>query len=157
MGATARVIWVVRPNPNPRGTVTPTLRTAAVDLLSTHIPERWVRQRAWGLGVIRRVGKIDPYALVMVVLLGLVIRGPTSIAQLRQVYCGVAGISLTRSAFWTRLSPSLAALMWEILERVMSESRAEPEKPPGSHSYLPLLIDQEYTASILNKTITERA
>jgi len=71
--------------------VTPTLRTAAVDLLSTHIPERWVRQRAWGLGVIRRVGKIDPYALVMVVLLGLVVRGPTSIAQLRQVYCGVAG------------------------------------------------------------------
>ena len=125
------MIWVVLPNPNPRGTVTPTLRTAAVDLLSTHIPERWVRQRAWGLGVIRRVGKIDPYALVMVVLLGLVVRGPTSIAQLRQVYCGVAGISLARSAFWTRLSPSLAALMWEILERVMSAARAEAERPPG--------------------------
>ena len=118
------MIWVVQPNPNPRVTMTPTLRTAVVDLLSTHIPDRWVRQRARDLGVIRRVGKIDPYALVMVVLLGLVVRGPTSIAQLRQIYSSVGGISLARSAFWARLSPSLAALMWEILERVMSTARA---------------------------------
>jgi putative transposase len=111
--------------------VTPTLRTAVIDLLSTHIPERWVRERARSLGVARRVGKIDPYALVMVVLLGLVVRGPTAIAQLRQVYCRVGGISLARSAFWSRMSPSLATLMWEILARVMNDARSEPVRPPG--------------------------
>jgi len=67
----------------------------------------------------------------MVVLLKLVVRGPTAIAQLRQLYCRVGGISLARSAFWTRLSPSLAAWMWEILERVMSTARAAAERPPG--------------------------
>lgn len=112
--------------------MTPTLRTAVVDLLSTHVPERWVRERAKGLGVVRRVGKVDPYALVMVVLLGLVVRGPTAIAQLRQVYCGVSGISLARSAFWARMSPSLAALMWEVLECVMGDARAEAQRPPGA-------------------------
>lgn len=126
------MIVVVAPNLNPRGPVTPTLRTAVVDLLSTHVPERWVRERARFLGVVRRVGKIDAYVLVMVVLLGLVVRGPTAIAQLGQLYCRVDGISLARSAFWARMSPSLAALMWELLERVMDQAREEPPRPPGA-------------------------
>lgn len=131
MGATEWVIEVVQTNTNPRGSVTPTLRTAVVDVLSTHIPESWVRERAKTCGVVQRTGKIDPYALVMVVLLGLVLRGPTTIAQLGQVYCRLGGISLARSAFWSRMSPSLATLMWEILERVMDKSRAEATRPPG--------------------------
>lgn len=111
--------------------MTPTLRTAVVDLLSTHVPERWVRERARALGVVRRVGKVDAYVLVMVVLLGLTVRGPTAIAQLGQLYCEVGGITLARSAFWARMSPSLAALMWELLERVMDEARTSAPRPPG--------------------------
>ncbi len=131
-GATKRVIEVVQAKLNPRGSVTPSLRSAVVDLLSTHVPERWVRERAGMLGVVLRVGKVDPYALVMVILLGVVVRGPINIAQLGQVYCRVCGLSLARSAFWARLSPSLAALLWEILERVMTDASLKRERPPGS-------------------------
>ncbi|NCG19276.1 MAG: transposase [Rhodobacterales bacterium] len=89
--------------------MTHSLRTAVVELLSTDIAEPWVRECAKAHNVVRRVGKVAPYALVMVVLLGLGVRGPPILAPLGQTYCRVSGVSLARSAFWARMSPSLAA------------------------------------------------
>ena len=89
--------------------MTHSLCTAVVDLLSADIPEPWVRERAKALNVVRRVDKVYPYALVMVALLGLVVRGPTTLARLGKISCRVSSISLARSAFWARMSPGLAA------------------------------------------------
>ena len=96
--------------------MTHSLCTAVVDLLSADIPEPWVRERAKALNVVRRVDKVYPYALVMVALLGLVVRGPTTLAQLGQIYCRVSSISLARSASWARMSPGLAAAGGRMLD-----------------------------------------
>ena len=111
--------------------MTPDLRTASVRLLSTHFPAAAVRQKARELGVVKRQGKVDAHALLVVVVLGLVVRGPTAIAQLGQIYGAACHTVLARSAFWSRFTADFARLVKWVLDTVVSESRAEARPPPG--------------------------
>jgi IS4 transposase len=90
-----------------------------------------VREQARALGVTLRQGKVDAYALLMVIVLGLVVRGSTSIAQLGQIYGEVTGQGLARSSFWDRLTPSFAELVSWLLEQVTAKSRSASGRPPG--------------------------
>jgi hypothetical protein len=111
--------------------VTPDLRTPAVDLLTSIAQPEDVRQQACALGVVQRQGKVDSYALLMVVVLGLVVRGRVSIAQLGQIYGDVTGRRLARSSFWDRLTPAFASLVGWLLDRVVAQSRRDAPRPPG--------------------------
>lgn len=111
--------------------MTPDLRSSAVDLLTSIARPEHVREQARALGVRKRQGKVDPYALLMVVVLGLVVRGRTSIAQLGQIYGDVTGCRLARSSFWDRLSPSFARLVSWLLDTVVCQARGAPPRPPG--------------------------
>lgn len=111
--------------------MTPDLRTSAVDLLASVASPRDVRDQARALGVTRRQGKVDSYSLLMVVVLGIIVRGPTSIAQLGQLYGDVTGDGLARSSFIDRLSPPFARLVEWLLDRVVAGARPPPSRPPG--------------------------
>lgn len=110
----------------------PHLRSAAVQLLTSITRPERVREQARALGVTVRQGKVDSYALLMVVVLGIVIRGPTSIAQLGHVYAETTGHRLARSSFWARLTPPFSRLVEWLLDAVVSHDRQPPtSRPPG--------------------------
>jgi hypothetical protein len=102
-----------------------------VELLTSIAPPELVRQQSSRLGVKRRQGKVDPYTLLMVVVLGLMIRGPTSISQLGQLYSEVSGQRLARSSFWARLNRPFAGLVAWLLDQVVGSSRGPSGRPPG--------------------------
>ncbi len=64
-------------------------------------------------------------------VLGLVVRGSMSIAQLGQLYSEVSGQRLARSSFWARLNPRFAELVGWLLDEVVADSRAPLARPPG--------------------------
>jgi len=111
--------------------VTPALLTSFVQLLASVVSREATRQKARELNVTRRQGKVDAYELLMVVVLGVVIRGPTSIAQLGHLYGEVTGKRLARSSFWERLTPDFAHLVEWLLDRVIAEVRPPSQRPPG--------------------------
>lgn len=103
-----------------------------VDLLCASLdrPEA-IRQQARALGVVRRQGKVDAYAMLVVVVLGIAVRGPTAIAQLGHVLGSVTGVRLARSSFWDRFTPPFAALVQWLLDQHVEEARREAPRPPG--------------------------
>ena len=113
--------------------MTRSLHTTVVQLLATPRPED-VRKVARDLGVTLRQGKVDAYALLMVFVLGLVVRGPTSITQLGHVYGETTGCRLARSSFWARLTPAFAELVKWLLDQFVIEARPPSMPPPGQLS-----------------------
>lgn len=111
--------------------MTPDLHSSAIDLLTSLARPEEVRAEASRLGVKRRQGKIDMYSLLMVVVLGLVIRGPTSISQLGELYGEVTGQRLARSSFWARLNGPFSRLVAWLLDSVVQGSRCPQSRPPG--------------------------
>jgi hypothetical protein len=109
----------------------PDLCSPAIELLTRFADPEVVRRVARDLEVVRRQGKVDSYALLMVVVLGVVIRGTTSIAQLGHVYGEVTGTPLARSSFWGRLNPRFALLIQWLLDEVVTASRRPTNRPPG--------------------------
>src|SRR5690606_7606193 len=109
----------------------PDPRTLAVSLLTSTARPEIVREHAHAVGVVKRQGKVDTYALLMVVVLGLVVRGRVSIAQLGHIYGEVTGSRLARSSFWDRLTPSFARLVCWLLDRVVADARRDAPRPPG--------------------------
>jgi hypothetical protein len=83
------------------------------------------------LGVTRRQGKIDLYTFLMVVVLGVTLRGPTSIAQLGHLYAEVTGRRLARSSVWARFTGPFAQLVAWLLDSLVMEARAPQRRPPG--------------------------
>lgn len=111
--------------------MTPDLRSSAVDLLARIARPEQVRGQARLLGVIRRQGRIDIYALLMVVVLGVTLRGPSSIAQLGHIYAEVTGRRLARSSVWARFTAPFAQLVSWLLDALVVEARAPQGRPPG--------------------------
>lgn len=106
-----------------------------IDLLCAILdqPEA-LREQARDLGVVRRQGKVDAYALLVVVVLGVAVRGPTAIAQLGQVLAEVTGVRLARSSFWDRFTPAFARLLRSVLGQVVKQARSDAPSPPGALS-----------------------
>ncbi|NCG20169.1 MAG: hypothetical protein GWP91_14265 [Rhodobacterales bacterium] len=115
--------------------MTPELRNATTNLLTRLCPPQEARRLTRVLGVVRRQGKVDAYALRMVTVLGLVVRGPTAISQLGQLLRETTSVGLARSSFWSRLTPEFTRLMAWWLNRFVEESRREHRRPPGALSF----------------------
>ncbi len=112
--------------------MTPDLRSSAIDMLTSAARPEDVRSEAIRLGVKRRQGKIDMYSLLMVVVMGLSMRGPTSISQLGELYGEVTGQRLARSSFWARLNGPFSRLVGWLLDSVVAGSRCPSSRPPGA-------------------------
>ena len=112
------------------------LRNATTNLLTRLCPPPEVRRLARVLGVVRREGKVDAFALLMVTMLGLVVRGPTAISQLGQLLRETTSVGVARSSFWSQLTPEFARLMAWLLNRFVEEPRREHRRSPGALSCL---------------------
>lgn len=111
--------------------MTALIKSLILPAVASAISPEQVREQAHRLGVVKRQGKVDAYALVLVVVLELMVRGATTIAQLGHVYNQVTGQRLARSSFWSRFTPELASLLKWQLNEVVDDSRAPRGRPPG--------------------------
>lgn len=125
------MITKLQTHSNPRSPVTPAVRSLVLPTLANLFSPAEVREQAWRLGVIRRQGKVDAYELLVVVVLSLVLRGPTAIAQLGHLFTQASGVSIARSSFWSRFNRPFSELVKWALDRLVAESRGEPLRPPG--------------------------
>ena len=130
-GFTGPVIGLVQQTPSAGAPVTPSLLTPAVELLASLTTPEEVREKAWEVGAVRRTGKVCPYEFLMVVILGLSVRGTTSIAQLGHLFGEVTGVQLARSSFWARFNGGFSELTKWLLDRLVGEARQTPPTPPG--------------------------
>ncbi len=111
--------------------MTPAMKSLVLPTLTNAFCEETVREEARSEGVVQRQGKVDAYHLLVVVVLGLVMRGPAAIAQLGQTFGELTGTRLARSSFWYRFKPGFARLVEGVLSRVVSDAREVSVKPPG--------------------------
>ena len=106
-------------------------RTSLTTLFATLDRESVLRERARDLDVVRRQGKIDIYAMLCVVVLGVAVRGPVAIAQLGHTLSQVTGVVLARSSFWDRITPAFAKLVRSVLDDAVVQARQRAAAPPG--------------------------
>ena len=111
--------------------MTPAERRFILPILDEHLDPERVRRKARLLKVLRRVGKVDPYVLLVVVILAITVRGPKAIADLSRTYRRVAGVKLARSSFWLRFNRPFSMLVRWVLDELVAASRAEPIRPGG--------------------------
>ncbi len=109
----------------------PAERRLILPIIARHLDPDRVRRKARLLKVLKRAGKVDPYVLLVVVILSITVRGPKAIADLSRTYRRVTGIKLARSSFWSRFNPPFSLLVRWVLDELVSASRAEPMRPGG--------------------------
>lgn len=107
-------------------------RRTPLDLLCATLTDVvGLRERARDLGVTQRQGKIDVYALLVTVILGVAVRGPTAIAQLGHLLAEVTGVRLARSSVWDRFTPPFRDLVQHVLDEEVRRARGREVRPPG--------------------------
>ncbi len=103
--------------------------------LSRVAPPEVVRDEARACRAVQRQGVVDIYVLLVTVVLGVSVRGTTSLAELRRVYADVSGVVLARSSFYARFNEGFAALMKWLLDSLLETSRSTIRTPPGPLSF----------------------
>ena len=93
--------------------------------LHEYVPVDELRAQALRLKVVRRLRKVDAYALLLVVILFVSTREGLSIAGLRRAFALHAGVLLSRSSFAARWTKSLDALFDWLLGRIVRKSRQD--------------------------------
>ena len=121
----------VAANPTPGEPVALPASTSAQQLLASLPPAERVREQARRLGAVQRQCKVDPYALLMTVVLGIAVRGPTAIAQLGHVLAHCTGLRLARSSFWYRFTPSFEKLVRWLLDLHVQDARRDQRPLPA--------------------------
>ena len=108
------------------------VRSTALRLLRATLSDDWeLRIKARRLGVVKRQGKVDSYALLATVVLGVAVRGPTAIAVIGRVLSEVTGVRLARSSVWARFTPAFRDLVQLVLDDTIESSRCREVRPPG--------------------------
>ncbi len=111
--------------------MSPDLATSAKELLASLASPEDTRAEAKRLEVVRRQGVVDAYSLLATVVLGLVVRGKTTIAAVGRLYGRVTRRPIARSAFWNRLTPEFALLVKWLLDRMVAQAAQTLVRPPG--------------------------
>lgn len=104
---------------------------APASALARFITRERVEAAARKGGVLRRSRKVDVYALVWALVLGFQIGAERTLESLRHAYQRAAGHSLARSAFYTRLSAPLAAMLRQMALELMEDLRSGAAAPGG--------------------------
>jgi putative transposase len=133
--------------------MTPAIQSLVLPTLTNAFCEETVREEARRKGVVQRQGKVDAYRLLVVVVLGLVMRGPTAIAQLGQTFSRMTGTRLARSSFWYRFNPGMATLVQGVLDRVVLDARQVSVRPPGVLSVFKDVLAADATVMKVNDAL----
>ena len=108
------------------------LHSIALKSLCTQLSDEWgLRERARQLGVVVRQSKVDSYALLASVVLGVAVRGPMGIASIGRILSDVLGHRLARSSVWARFTPAFRDLVREVLDRSVRTARERTCRPSG--------------------------
>lgn len=108
------------------------LHSIALDTLYAMLSdESSIRERARRLGVVRRQSKVDSYALLACVVLGVAVRGPSGIAAIGRCLSEVLGHRLARSSVWGRFTPAFRDLVKDVLDREVLKARQRTLRPGG--------------------------
>jgi putative transposase len=91
------------------------------DPMTRILSPRVIRPAARRLGVVRRERKVDLVALVQVLVLGFDGARRRTIAGFRRAYELATGVTLAPSAFYDRLTPSLAQRLRELTLRAFED------------------------------------
>ncbi len=102
-------------------------------------PER-VSEAADRLGVVQRDRKVSVFALVWTLVLGFQSGSERTLEALRHVYQKMAGHSIVRSAFYTRLTAPLTKLLREVALEAMDSLSASAAAPRGYLAYFKELL-----------------
>jgi len=100
--------------------------TTVEGFLQSLVSQHDVRVAARHVGCIQRQRKIDAYALLLSVVLGVSTRGTQTLASIRRALELKTGIRVVRSAFWDRMTPELESLMDWLLDLLMQKAAAHP-------------------------------
>lgn len=98
--------------------------TCSSSVLATTVAPEAVAAQARALGVVRRSRKVGAHDLLMAIVLGVSIRGPTALERLHRIWCRRTGERIARSAFWDRLTEQFAALIRWYFDPMLQQSRA---------------------------------
>lgn len=98
------------------------------------VGRRAVNAHAKRLGVVKRDRKVIVFWLVWTLILGFQVGAKRTIEGLRQTYERAAGQSLVRSAFYDRLTPSMAKLLYRMAQDVLAAQMPGMRMPTGSLS-----------------------
>ena len=110
-------------------------------LLHAEIPRETVNLQAWALGAVRRLRKIDVYALVVTVVLAVTTRGENSLANLHRAFQLRSGARLARSTFWNRFTPAFEQLVRSVLDDIVGRSvEHRPALPPAFSFFCDVVI-----------------
>ena len=106
-------------------------RTTPLDLVAATLHEEGeLRARARELGVVRRQGKLDVYALLVCFILGVSARGTAAMAQCGHLLAELTGTRFARSSIWARFSPAFSKLVQSVLDEQILRARRAPRELP---------------------------
>ena len=89
--------------------------------LSRLAPAWKVREVARECVASQRRGRVDCYASLMTLVLGVDVRGCVSLAGLRLAYADMTGIVVARSSFYQRFTVGFLRLVRWLLDRLMEK------------------------------------
>lgn len=108
------------------------LHSIALDTLCAMLSDEGaIRARARRLGVVRRQSKVDSYALLACVILGVAVRGPSGIASIGRCLSEILGHRFARSSIWVRFTPAFRDLVKDVLDRSVLSARQRTLRPGG--------------------------
>ncbi len=105
--------------------------TAVVGALASTFSRAAVEAEAKRLGVVRRVRKVDVFALVATLTFGFYAGTKRTLSALRQAFAKASGVSLVPSAFYDRLTPGLANLLRSLALSALNAIAAQAGIPAG--------------------------
>ena len=108
------------------------VRPTALQMVRATLSDEWaLRRRARELGVVVRQGRLDSYALLCAVVLGVAVRGPTAIAVIGRVLSEVSGHRFARSSVFCRFNKPFRDLVQSLLDDNVRRARARDFEVPG--------------------------
>lgn len=113
--------------------------------LSRLAPAWRVREEARECGASRRQGRVDSYALLMTVVLGVCTREGVSLAGLRRVYADLTGVVVARSSFFQRFTVGFMKLVRWLLDVLMDEASQSVPRPPGPLAFFKDVLCEDAT------------
>jgi len=106
--------------------------TALRSTLHGVVGRRPVDALAKRLGVVKRSRKVDVFWLVWTLIFGFQVGAKRTIDGLRQTYVRATRRSLVRSAFYDRLTPSMAKLLYRLAQDILAAQLPGMRMPSGS-------------------------
>lgn len=136
--------------------MTTSLSSSPEAFLTTLIPEVAIRKAARATGFSLRYRKVDPFAFLLTIVVGLCGREGQWIAAMRRMLAMREGIVLARSVFWRKFTPELDALVGWLLRQLEARAAGRPLRPSGLLGQFKDVVAIDATVIGVHKSLAKR-